>query len=137
MRIGKILSDNNLRLTGSREAILGEFLKYDSALSQPDLEKELGGKFDRVTIYRTISSFVEKGILHKVPDDSGTMKFALCSDECDEQGHDDDHVHFKCNKCGKTSCIENVVIPEIRLPEGYDLGIVNLLLQGVCPECRK
>lgn len=134
-RVTQLLSDHDLRQTQSREEILGVFFDEDSALSQPDLEKRFKQQFDRVTIYRTISSFVEKGILHKVLDDSGTMKYALCSEACDEHGHDHDHVHFKCDVCGKTSCIENVEIPSLNLPSGYQLKEANLLLQGVCPQC--
>ena len=111
------------------------FYSHGFALSQPDIEKLLSPLIDRVTIYRTLSLFVENGILHKVLDDSGTMKYALCPEECNDHKHFHDHVHFKCTICSQTSCLENLEIPGFTLPKGYELTESNLLLSGVCPGC--
>ena len=64
-----ILSEHGLRNTEARHGVLDVFKKYDYALSHSDLEKELQKYFDRVTIYRTIHAFLDKGIIHKVIDD--------------------------------------------------------------------
>ena len=65
------LQKNELRHTGCREDTLLLFFDEDTALSHGNLEKTLGQKYDRVTIYRTLKTFVEKGILHKVLDEDG------------------------------------------------------------------
>lgn len=133
----QILSKKSLRRTQTRTDILSIFLKKDVALSEPELEKAIQGSCDRVTIYRTLSTFLEKGILHKVLDDTGAMRYALCAADChDEHNHQHDHVHFKCDECGKTICVDEVRIPSVNLPEGYQLSGVNMLLQGTCPECK-
>ncbi|HLG41131.1 MAG TPA: transcriptional repressor, partial [Chitinophagaceae bacterium] len=62
-----ILKRNNLSLTGSREKILSLFLKQEGALAHGDIEKKAGEKFDRVTVYRTLQAFLEKGIIHAIP----------------------------------------------------------------------
>lgn len=129
------LKDRSIRNTASREAVLAEFLSQDQALSQPDLEKALGAKIDRVTIYRTLSLFLDKSILHKVLDDSGSTKYALCPDTCDEEGHEHEHVHFQCEKCGQTSCLDEVHVPRINLPAGYVRKEVNFLITGICKNC--
>jgi Fur family ferric uptake transcriptional regulator len=118
-------------------AILEQFASMGHALSQPDLEKALGEEFDRVTIYRTLTLYLEKGILHKVLDDSGAMKYALCPDTCEAHDHRHDHVHFKCIECGNTSCIEDLEVPQIALPNGYTLTEANFLLSGVCNLCNQ
>lgn len=125
-----------MRQTRSRVAILEEFLRYDFALSQPDLEKSLGTDFDRVTLYRTLTLFLEKGILHKVPGDEGATKYALCPDECNEEDHQHDHVHFKCSSCGQTLCMDDLKAPQYVLPNGYLLESTNLLIEGLCPQCN-
>ena len=130
-----ILSAHKIRHTSAREEILDLFCEAEAALSQPDIEKKVGKEMDRVTIYRTLSVFLEKGILHKVLDDMGAMKYALCSDACEPHDHSHDHVHFKCSECGRTQCIENLEIPHLTLPSGFQLEEANLLLQGVCPDC--
>lgn len=131
------LKEFELRHTGCREDILGAFQTQNHALSHNDLETQFGERFDRVTIYRTLKTFVEKGILHKVLDDAGGAKYALCKhSECTTHEHHHDHVHFKCVSCNNTTCIESVHIPAFQLPDGYKRLEVNMLVQGVCPACK-
>lgn len=131
------LKEYSLRQTGCREDILNAFTSHEYALSHSDLENQLGERFDRVTIYRTLKTFVDKGILHKVLDDVGGTKYALCkTSECSHEEHHHDHVHFKCTNCGNTTCIESIHIPTINLPQGYVRKEVNMLVQGVCPNCN-
>lgn len=132
----EILKKNRLRSTGCRRAVLKKFMTSSHALSHPDLEKSLNNQFDRVTIYRTLSSFLEKGIIHKIPDDTGGVKYALCSEECVSEFHTDNHVHFKCIKCGVTQCIDQSRIPSITLPEHFTVTEVNLLVSGICDKCN-
>jgi Fur family transcriptional regulator, ferric uptake regulator len=128
------LKEHNLRTTSCREDILGTFLDRRVALSHGDIEGLLGDRFDRVTIYRTLKTFLEKGIIHKVLDDEG-VRYAMCQDHCSEHDHHHDHIHFKCTECGQTNCLETVHIPAVQLPEGYRANELNLLIQGQCPDC--
>jgi Fur family transcriptional regulator, ferric uptake regulator len=136
-QIKSLLKDYDLRHTECREEILDIFMSKSHALAHGDVESQLPARFDRVTVYRTLKTFVEKGLIHKVLDDEGGTKYALCKDNC--HGHDHqhhhDHVHFKCNDCGLTTCLENVSIPTLILPEGYKRLETNLLVQGVCNKC--
>lgn len=126
-----------LRQTDAREAVLAVFMGGPFALAHADVEAKLSDKFDRVTLYRTLKTFVDKGLIHKVLDDVGGMKYALCRDECNttDQHHKHDHVHFKCNICGQTTCLDQVTIPTLTLPLGYKKQEMNLLVQGVCANC--
>lgn len=136
MRIQRqILKESNLRSTSSRAKILGLFLNNTHALSYSDIEKEVAANYDRVTVYRTLKSFLDKGIIHKILDDTGGLKYGLCSDLCTNAGHQHDHVHFKCTHCGQTSCLDKVEIPCINLPSGYRVDEINLLIQGTCSNC--
>ena len=133
-RIRRTLAAHKLRNTKCRTAVLRQFMKNDKALSHSELEKTLK-EFDRVTIYRTINSFLEKGLIHRVPDNSGTMRYALCPHNCSPEEHQHDHVHFQCNVCGTTQCL-NQPVPEISLPEGYLKEEVNFLVEGICKNCQ-
>ena len=132
----QILKDYDLRTTTSRSAILRLFLRNSFALSYSDIEREIAATFDRVTVYRTLRTFLDKGVIHKVLDDEGSLKYALCSEPCSTIEHHHEHVHFKCNRCGHTSCLDNVTIPSIALPKGYVAGAMNLLIQGICDLCQ-
>ena len=132
----ELLRTHKLRTTSSRSAILGLFVNQHHALSYSDIEKEVSAYYDRVTVYRTLKSFLDKGVIHKVLDDSGSLKYALCTDHCSTAQHHHDHVHFKCSKCGQTSCLDDVEVPALKLPKGYKAIELNLLIQGICINCQ-
>ncbi|HOY41828.1 MAG TPA: transcriptional repressor [Chitinophagales bacterium] len=131
-----ILKHHNLRITQVRLEILQFFQTNKIALTHADLETFFSKKFDRVTIYRTLTSFLENGLLHKIPDDSGIAKYALCHHEGTEHTHDDHHVHFKCKKCEKIECLHNLEIPKLHLPKKYKMEHANLLIEGICAYCN-
>jgi Fur family ferric uptake transcriptional regulator len=78
----RLLKTFRLRSTPSRQEILHLFLNKDYALSHGDIEKEINNELDRVTVYRTLKTFLDKGLIHKVLDDEGSLKYALCNDAC-------------------------------------------------------
>ncbi|MFN3588695.1 MAG: Fur family transcriptional regulator [Spirosomataceae bacterium] len=129
------LKEFDLRHTSCREDILLVFNEQNNALSHNDLETVLGERFDRVTIYRTLKTFVEKGLIHKILDDEGGTRYALCKSSCSHEHHHHDHVHFKCRDCGQTTCIDSVQVPVFHLPAGYEKEETNVLVQGRCPQC--
>lgn len=129
-----LLKTHSLRSTPNRQTILHLFLQTEHALSHTDIEREISDNLDRVTIYRTLKTFLNKGLIHKVLDNEGSMKYALCNDPCTSVNHRHDHVHFKCLKCGQTNCLE-IEIPDIKLPASYQKEEVNVLVQGICDQC--
>lgn len=133
--IKDILEKHNLRKTAARVEILQLFFNESQAVSHSNLEAVLLNKFDRVTIYRTLNSFEEKGIIHKVFDSSGIGKYALCHHNCSEKEHHDEHVHFNCTECGNTYCIESAQIPKVKIPEKYKAKSLYLIAEGVCSTC--
>ena len=135
-KLNDLLRRKNLSITDSRKKILSLFLESPDALTHGDIEKKAGEKFDRVTVYRTLQTFVEKGIIHAIPTPDNSVRYALCKDDCGEGHHHDDHVHFICVNCHKTICLDDVVSPKIDLPRGYIAENVQVLINGVCKECN-
>lgn len=133
--IKDILKRNNLSVTGSREKILSLFLNQSGALAHGDIEKRAGEKFDRVTVYRTLQTFVEKGIIHTIPTADNSIRYALCKDHCSEGHHHDHHIHFVCTNCGSTYCLDDVVTPEVKLPKGYVSSHIEVVVDGICKSC--
>jgi Fur family transcriptional regulator, ferric uptake regulator len=130
-----MLKKNNLSITESRKKIVQLFLGHTGALAHGDIEKKAGEKFDRVTIYRTLQTFVEKGIIHTIPTADNSVRYALCKDECGEGHHHDHHIHFVCTTCNNTYCLDDVVTPEIKLPKGYAAEHTEVVVEGVCKNC--
>ncbi len=129
-----ILAQHQLRKTAVRMQVLGIFLDSREALSQPDIESHFS-QFDRITLYRTLKTFEEKGVIHKAIDGGDKLKYALCSGHCSEHAHEDHHAHFHCDHCGKTFCIESMHIPAVQAPAGYQLSGTYLVLKGTCAAC--
>lgn len=136
-RVKDILRRNQLSVTASREKILNLFLTNTRALAHADIEHKAGEKFDRVTVYRTLQTFVDKGILHNIPTADNSIKYALCKNDCFEGHHHDNHYHFYCTECGKTECLEDFVIPSIKLPKNYAAKNVEIVVNGLCNNCQK
>ena len=130
-----ILRRKHLSVTDSRKKILSLFLSASDALAHGDIEKKAGEKFDRVTVYRTLQTFVEKGIIHTIPTPDNSVRYALCKD-CTEGHHHDDHVHFVCTNCHKTICLDDIVSPSIPLPRGYIADTVQVVINGICKDCE-
>ena len=136
LRLNDILHRRQLSSTESRRKILSLFLAEGDALTHGDIEKKVGENFDRVTIYRTLQTFEEKGIIHSIPTADNSILYALCK-ECEEGHHHDDHVHFVCTNCEKTICLDDVISPKIDLPEGYVAESVQVVIKGVCKDCSE
>ena len=135
-RLEEMLKRNQLSVTESRKKILQLFLAQEGALAHGDIEKRAGEKFDRVTIYRTLQIFVDKGIIHTIPTADNSIRYALCKDHCSEGHHQDHHIHFVCNICGNTWCLDDVVTPEVKLPKGYSARHVEVVVEGICKNCK-
>jgi Fur family transcriptional regulator, ferric uptake regulator len=131
-----ILKKNQLSITDSRKKILELFLNKPGALAHADIEKNTGEIFDRVTVYRTLQTFVEKGIIHNIPTTDNSILYALCKHDCEAGHHHDNHVHFICDVCTKTICLDDVTIPEVKLPRGFKPKHAEMVVSGVCDDCK-
>ncbi len=135
-RITTLLKQSKLSVTQSRERILQLFFQGEGALAPADIERGMGEHFDRVTVYRTLQSFVEKGIIHRIPSADNVVKYALCKDNCSEGHHHDHHVHLVCTRCDTTFCLDGIEIPEIKVPSGIRVDNVQVVVSGICKNCN-
>jgi Fur family ferric uptake transcriptional regulator len=135
-KIRDLLKKYKLSVTDSRLLVLSLFYKQPGAMAHADIEKKAGHTIDRVTIYRTLQTFEEKGIIHTIPSADNTVKYALCKEQCAQGHHHDNHVHFVCDKCASTVCLEDVLVPEVRLPRGFTPGRSNMVVNGLCKTCK-
>lgn len=131
-----IFKKNQLSITDGRKKILELFLNSDGALAHADIEKNTGASFDRVTVYRTLQTFVDKGIIHIIPTTDNSILYALCKDNCEAGHHHDDHVHFVCDACSKTICLEEVTVPLVKLPTGFKPSYAAMVVNGICSDCQ-
>ena len=130
-----ILSEKGITPTPVRKLVYKCLADARGPLSLSDLEIKLD-TVDKSTISRTLSTFKEHQLLHSFNDGSGSVKYELCISD-DSGRHDDLHVHFRCKKCGKTICLQEVGVPTVKLPEGYLSHEVNYVVTGICSDCSQ
>lgn len=132
----QLLKTNGLKITKPRLRVLEEISDKKTAITQPELEKIFGAEIDRVTLYRILASFEEKGILHKVFDLQGTATYAICSVKCTAHHHHDQHVHFICTVCNSVYCLDEISVPKINLPTNFSLHSIAINAVGICEDCQ-
>lgn len=135
-KIASLLVRHQLRQTPVRRAVLQALADSPFALSGSEIEQQLGADTDRITLYRTLKSFEEHGLIHRVIDSTDVIRYAACSIECSAQAHFDNHVHFKCTACQHIYCLNQVAIPAVALPDKFEVTSRDYLLAGVCRECQ-
>lgn len=130
-------AENKLNLkhtkpTSMRILVYDVLVDQKTALSLSEIEERLPHA-DRITIYRTLKTFEEKGIVHSIQENT-TTKYKLCSDECNEQTHKDRHLHFYCKICKQTTCKEDIVLRET-IKGNFRIDEVRLFAKGICENC--
>lgn len=123
-----------MRRTIAREEILRIIEDSATALSHAEIEEQLNGLCNRVTIYRVLDRLEEANLIHKFINVDGNLNYAACNHPQDQ--HNDNHVHFSCMVCGEATCLEHVV-PHFKLPRGYVSVDANITVSGICPKCLK
>jgi Fur family ferric uptake transcriptional regulator len=134
-KITGLLQQHDLRKTAIRVQVLELFLHANQAIGQQEVELQMS-KADRITVYRTLRTFEQRGIIHQAIDGTGKMKYALCEADCNEDAHYDSHAHFHCEICNKTVCLDQIPVPNIHAPKGYQVHQAHLLLSGKCETCQ-
>ena len=128
--IQKLLHAYGLAETAIRKQVI-ECLWGDSvALTQKELEDQLPANTDRVTLYRTLKLFLQRGILHKIVIDDQTRKFKLAG-----RFRKSDHAHFYCIHCKKLLCMPQLNIDMSLLPSGFQFQSARMVVEGICDNC--
>ncbi|MFT4072152.1 MAG: transcriptional repressor [Dysgonamonadaceae bacterium] len=127
------LNERGIKPTAVRILILKAMMEQDTAFSLTTLEEDLV-TIDKSTISRTINLFHDNLLIHSIDDGTGSAKYSVCRPDC--MCHLNQlHVHFNCTHCKKTYCLENIAIPQVKLPQGFVLENINFVLKGLCDQC--
>lgn len=126
------LIDKNTRPTSMRILVYDFLSSQEAALSLSEVENHFENA-DRTTVYRTLKTFEEKGIVHSIQENT-TTKYKLCHDGCSENTHQDRHLHFYCKICKQTTCKEEISFPET-LDTNFRIDEIRLFAKGVCERC--
>ena len=129
-----LLQQHGIRPTANRIIVAKALAEEGRPLTMTELEDHIGS-IDKSGIFRTLTLFKEQHLVHVLEDGEG-VRYELCHSH-DHSVDNDMHLHFHCERCGQTICLEDLPIPEVQLPDGYEMQSANFVLKGICPKCRK
>jgi Fe2+ or Zn2+ uptake regulation protein len=89
--IKNLLKEQGFKNTPARLAIMDIFIKNNKPISADFIYNKLKKDINETTVYRTLSSFEENGILRRVDLRRDSICFEL---------NNDHHHHIICTKCG-------------------------------------
>lgn len=130
-----LMEHHGVKPTANRILIARALSDAGRPMSMTELEIVLGS-IDKSNVFRTLQTFREAHLVHVLEDTGDGVRYELCHSHDDD--HDDDiHVHFYCEKCHRTFCLEDTPVPPVTIPEGYRAETVSYLLKGICPDCSR
>ena len=133
---GMVLSRHGISRTKFRIDLLDLFSTIGGSLSIEDILKYFNNSINKVTVYRSLESFENKGLIHKVPDSNNLKRYSLCKeDECSVISHNHSHGHFICYSCNQTYCVEDVKLPDFTSLKGFFVKESKLIFEGYCKGC--
>lgn len=132
--ISEILKKGGVGPTAVRILVYKTLFSSRLPLSLNDIEEQLQ-TVDKSSISRALNQFRKNGLVHFFDDGSGSVKYEICFDPM-HGSKDDTHAHFHCSVCGQTICMHSIGIPELHLPEGFEISHVNFIIEGKCPQCK-
>ena len=132
-KIEDILLSHGVRPTAVRTQIYRAAAARANTFSLTDLEDELV-TVDKSTIFRTLTLFANHHLLHETEDGSGSKKYCICHSDHD-CSISERHVHFYCERCHTTYCLDNTFIPAVTLPDGFTATAAEYVVKGLCVNC--
>ena len=134
--IKKKIRENGLKSTMTRVAVFQHLFSSSKPCSHTELVQSLDERYgDQATIYRTLLSFVEKGIARIASQAGGIARYELV-----KEGETAQHVHphFICDECGEVSCLpKTTVITQVDEQWQEILKQAKLQFIGFCLDCQK
>jgi Fur family ferric uptake transcriptional regulator len=125
-----------LRVTRARVSVLQLLEGRAGPTSHPEVFSDLKVEgWDRATLYRNLVDLAEAGLLRRVDLGDHVWRYELASAPAGV-GHDAEHPHFLCTRCGDVACLPMVhvsapkSVPAAVLAEG-----VSIQFRGVCQRC--
>lgn len=127
------LARKGIKATANRILVIEGLARAGRPLSLADMEQRMP-TMDKSSIFRTLTLFRERDVVHVFEDGRGSLCYELCPFE-GERCHGDSHIHFFCERCQRSFCMWQMEMPELSLPDGFRPSTVSFVVKGVCAEC--
>lgn len=121
--------------TSRRALIISFFRRHaDESYTADELASKLAAAgVSRSTVYRQLEALTTDGEIRKFSGESGAFSYQYAGMKIDC----DDHLHLKCDECGRIihlHCSE--IDTHIKKDHNFLLDCRKTILYGVCGDCR-
>lgn len=130
----ELFHEKGYRLTRQRQAILDALCQSDGHATVGEIYyrvKMLDNSIDRSTVYRSLDSFIQLGLVICGDDVNGERVYELIKDR--------QHHHLICSKCGNDIEVENQVVEDfyrqLQNLYHYEIKMDHLIVFGICSNC--
>jgi len=138
-RARALLRRHGLRCTTARLAVLAALVQAEPVaghLTATQIQQRLidaGREVDVTTVYRTVSTLVDLGILHALSVDDRAATYGLAEEP---------HHHAVCTRCGTIIEVPaerlSTALAQASLGSQFRLSDrAGLTLRGLCPDCQR
>ncbi len=131
-RVADILQERGVRATQQRMAVYDYLLLHPVHPTADMIFTALTPRypsFSRTTIYNTLHTLVDAGLIREVNIDPQEQRF---------DGNPSDHGHFRCRHCGEIFDFD-LQNDQLRAlcPPGFTPDVRDVFLVGACPACQQ
>jgi Fur family peroxide stress response transcriptional regulator len=128
---------SGLAITHQRQVV------FDSLMAMPEHQhpspeqvyervRKLIPSISQATVYKTLHTFVEHGIVRELSPHHGTLRVEINSHP---------HHHLICTQCKSVMDIEDADLEPVKmrskLPDGFQVKRIAVEIQGLCANCAR
>lgn len=128
-----VVAQLNIRNTRLRDQVIDFFLSNPQrAFTETEIWQTTRFRVDRVSVYRTIKTLIQKGFIHKVVCSSGDVRYV----KNEQDFRSTLFLHFECVLCGNVYCLPQALAQPCDVPEGFKVDSFHYLIEGICNQCE-
>ena len=124
-----LLQEKNIRPSTARVELLSFFMHHPTGHSLTAIQCCFSNTFDRVTIYRTLNTFVDFGFITRTRSTSGNAYYIF------HHHPSKIHPHLKCKCCEAIHCLPELPEQYLAQLQSFQIEAISILLEGVCEDC--
>lgn len=135
-RLANKMRERGYRVTAQRTIILETIAHMEGHLSAQQVHAQAAERLpglNLATVYRTVETMHEAGLVDMLDAQSEPMRFALRDPE-------NPHGHLVCTNCGDVMDLDADLIEKlaktVAAQTNFEIHRHHLTLQGSCPDCH-
>lgn len=135
--VKELLSQKGINKTKVKIQILIKLSQSEKPLSVQEIHALLKESCDVSTVFRTVTQFKEKHLIHEVNFEEGFFRYELVHDDKETHHH---HHHVRCRVCGDIKNLEKCDLSAFEkaiAKLGFKEMEHRLEFTGVCQKCSK